>query len=207
MPALGVILMAMATGERIEVEPLRPAPRDWSAAIVWASAFVWLVILLGAIASTRYTCRTPVTEPASILAEMVSKELTYRVEYGHFADLRFDGEDDLPAEHPNTYFPAVEKLAPDRRHEVSSPHELPISWRRLGASPRPKLWRCGYAAFAGEGERPKSFLARRAFTSGRQGGPWFYAVALCPVKAHRLDAYVVSSDSPQLVVIEDAAAN
>lgn len=174
---------------------------------------VVIIALLAALATVglrRWVARARTTEAVSMLAEMNSKEQTYRMEFGTFLPLRADGDVTSPSpnEPATAFFPISPGVASfdSVRSPVSVANSAgwPASWRAIGVSPRDTSLYCTYMTNAGGAGQavPAAATYGAALVTG-VAAPWFYGLAACNMNGPAgypadVTVFGLSSTSPTL---------
>lgn len=175
-----------------------------------------VVVIIGALAALgtigfrRWVARARTTEAVTMLAEISSKEQTYRMEAALFLPLRADGNVTLPS--PDESAAAFFPIAPNSGAfdsvrtpvTVADSAQWPPSWRTVGVSPRDTALYCTYMANAGEaGQSPPAGGSFGARLVTGTAAPWFYALAACNLSGasgfpDEVAVFGLSSTSPTL---------
>ena len=178
-------------------------------------AIVSILAAMGSFGYRRWVARARLTEGVSMLAEMNSKEQSYRMEFGTFTPLRADGNAAQPSpDEPGTaFFPTNPNAA--SFDSVRSPASVgnsaawPNSWRAVGVSPRDTVLYCTYLTNAGGAAQPVPAAATfgTALVSG-VAAPWFYGLAACNLNGPSgfpasVTVLGISSTSPNLRTFND----
>jgi len=174
---------------------------------------VVIIAILAALATVgfrRWIARARTTEAVSMLAEMNSKEQTYRMEFGTFLPLRADGDVTSPSpdEPATAFFPISPGVASfdSVRSPVSVANSAgwPASWKAIGVSPRDTSLYCTYMTNAGGAGQavPAAATYGAALVTG-VAAPWFYGLAACNMNGPAgypadVTVFGLSSTSPTL---------
>ena len=169
-----------------------------------------ILAAMGTIGFRRWIARARTTEAVAMLAEMNSKEQTYRMEFGTFLPLRADNSVVLPSpnEAATAFFPISPSAATfeSARTPVSVANSAgwPTSWRAIGVSPRDTSLYCTYLTNAGNAAEavPAGATFGAALVSGT-AAPWFYGLAACNMNGAsgypaEVTVFGLSSTSPTL---------
>ena len=121
-----------------------------------------------------------------MLAEMNSKEQSYRMEFGTFLPLRADGNVTLPSpdEPATAFYPISPNSASfESAREATSVADntlWPTAWKAVGVSPRDTSLYCTYMTNAGGAGQavPAGATFGAALVAG-VAAPWFYGLAAC----------------------------
>lgn len=169
-----------------------------------------ILAALGTVGFRRWVARARTTEVVAMLAEMNSKEQTYRMEFGTFLPLRADGNTTLPS--PDEAAAAFYPVSPSSAgfesartaNSIGSSASWPTSWRAVGVSPRDTSLYCTYMTNAGGAAQ--EVPAGASFGSRLVAGtaaPWFYGLAACNMNGpsgypSAVTVFGISSTSPSL---------
>lgn len=178
-------------------------------------AIIAILAAIGSFGYRRWVARARLTEAVSMLAEMNSKEQSYRMEFGTFTPLRADGNTAQPSpDEPGTaFFPTNPNAASfdsvRTPASVSNSGTWPTSWRAAGVSPRDTVLYCTYLTNAGGAAQPVPAGATygAALVSG-VAAPWFYGLAACNLNGPsgfpgNVTVLGISSTSPNLRTFND----
>ena len=169
-----------------------------------------ILAALGSAGFRRWIARARTTEAVTMLAEMNSKEQTYRMEFGSFLPLRADNVMTLPS--PNEPAAAFFPISPSAANfesartavSVASSAAWPTSWKAIGVSPRDTSLYCTYMTNAGNAADaiPAGATFGAALVSG-VAAPWFYGLAACIMNGPSgypadVTVFGLSSTSPTL---------
>jgi prepilin-type N-terminal cleavage/methylation domain-containing protein len=165
---------------------------------------------MGTIGFRRWIARARSTEAVAMLAEMNSKEQTYRMEFGTFLPLRADGNTTLPS--PDEPAAAFYPVSPNSASfesartatSVANNAAWPAAWRAVGISPRDTSLYCTYMTNAGGAgdEVPAGTRFGGPLIAG-VAAPWFYALGACNMNGPAgypsdVTVFGLSSTSPNL---------
>ena len=179
---------------------------------------VVIIAILAAIGSfgfRRWVGRARSTEAVTMLAEMNSKEQTYRMEMGDFMPLRADGNVTLPSpdEPAAAFFPISPNAATFESVRtavsVSDSTRWPTSWKAVGVSPRDTSLYCTYMTNAGSaGQAVPAGATFGAMLIAGTASPWFYGLAACNLNGPAgfpadVSIFAVSSTSARLRSFND----
>jgi prepilin-type N-terminal cleavage/methylation domain-containing protein len=164
--------------------------RDRAFTLVELMIVVVIISILAAIATVgfrRYVARARMTETASVLAEMASKEQVYFLEFGRYLPLRADGNltQPSPDEASNAFYPldaGSASLESSRTcTSITDPAAWPASWRAVGLRPHDTVLYCTYLLNAGGNGQavPGTFGQGLVGPTGATSPSWFYALAAC----------------------------
>lgn len=169
-----------------------------------------ILAALGTVGLRRWIARARTTEAVAMLAEMNSKEQTYRMEFGTFLPLRADGDVTLPSadEPAAAFYPTSPNAASFEsvRTAVSVANSAawPAAWKAIGVSPRDTSLYCTYMTNAGGAAQ--AVPAGATYGNGLVAGvaaPWFYALGACNMNGPagypgEVTVFGLSSTSPTL---------
>lgn len=171
---------------------------------------IGLLAALGGFGFRRWVAKARTTEAVAMLAEMNSKEQSYRMEFGTFLPLRADGNLTQPSpDEPATAFypisPSAAAFESARTAvNVSNSAAWPAAWRTVGVSPRDTGLYCTYLSNAGGAGQAVPVAA--TFGTKLVGGtaaPWFYGLAACNLNGPSgyptdVTVFGISNTSPAL---------
>jgi type IV pilus assembly protein PilA len=173
-------------------------------------AIIGILAAIGSFGYRRWIGRARLTEAVTMLAEMNSKEQTYRMEFGTYLPLRADGNVTLPSpdEAAAAFYPISPAAASFEsvRTAVSIADSTlwPASWRAIAVSPRDTSLYCTYMTNAGNAADaiPAGAPLGAALVNGT-AAPWFYGLAACNLNTpagYPADSTIlgISSTSPTL---------
>jgi prepilin-type N-terminal cleavage/methylation domain-containing protein len=151
---------------------------------------VVIISILAAIATVgfrRYIARARLSETASVLAEMASKEQVYFLEFGRYLPLRADGNltQPSPDEASSAFYPldaSSGSLESTRTStSITNPTAWPASWRAVGLRPHDTVLYCTYMVNAGgNGQAVPGTLGKGLVGTITANSPsWFYGLAAC----------------------------
>lgn len=186
-----------------------------------------VVVLLGILASIgtvgyrRYVGRARTSEAVAMLAEMVSKEQVYFLEFGSYLPL--DNKAELPvnpaAASDATGGEAAALFYPrnpgDTTFESTRTAQtlgtLPLSWQYVGVRPTNRVLYCTY--YAGAGNRGSIPAAANTLGIQVMGSvaitqPWFYALGSCNLNGESaypagMTTFALTSITPTLRILND----
>lgn len=193
---------------------MRPSRSSASAFTLVELMIVVVIIMalaaLGTIGFRRWIAKARSTEAVTMLAEMNSKEQTYRMEFGTFLPLRADGNVTQPSpdEPAAAFYPSSPNDAAFESSRtavtIANSAAWPASWKTVGLSPRDTSLYCTYLTNAGGAGQ--AVPAGAVFGTALVGGvaaPWFYGLAACnmngpPGWSDEVSVFGLSSTSPTL---------
>lgn len=143
-----------------------------------------LLATLGAVLFKRHVVGERVSEATSMLTELANKEQSVRNGGGQFITLRADARSGAPDEAPGAFYPAP---ADDARlsaagvaTRIDDSSRWPSGWRAIDLRPTTSVLYCTYLVNTGERGRPDPSLRFGSeLVPMDDGGPWFYALAVC----------------------------
>jgi len=171
---------------------------------------IMILAALGTIGFRRWVARARTTEAVAMLAEMNSKEQTYRMEFGTFLPLRADGNATLPSPDESTaaFFPVSPSSSgfesSRTANSIGNSATWPASWRAAGVSPRDTSLYCTYMTNAGgAGQAVPGAATFGAKLVTGTAAPWFYGLAACNMSGaagfpSSVTVMGISSSSPTL---------
>jgi type IV pilus assembly protein PilA len=171
---------------------------------------IGLLAALGGFGFRRWIAKARTTEAVAMLAEMNSKQQSYRMEFGTFLPLRADNNVAQPSPNePASAFYPTSPSAPtfDSARvpfSVSDSASWPAAWRTVGVSPRDTSLYCTYMSNAGGGGQAVPVAATFGVNLvGGTAAPWFYALAACNMNGPSgypadVTVFGLSSTSPSL---------
>jgi prepilin-type N-terminal cleavage/methylation domain-containing protein len=151
-------------------------------------AILGVLSALATVGYRRYVGRARLTEAATILAEMVSKQQVYYLEFGGYLPLR---PDTTAVPSPNEDAAGFYPISPaDAAFEsartatsIADPTAWPTAWRSVGLRPREQRLFCTYTLNAGRAADPapagSTYGTPLLGTISSTSPPWFYALAAC----------------------------
>jgi prepilin-type N-terminal cleavage/methylation domain-containing protein len=150
-------------------------------------AILGVLAALASVGYRRYVGRARLTEAATILAEMVSKEQIYYLEFGGYLPLRPDTTAvPSPNEDATGFYPvspsATTFESARTATSIADATAWPTAWRSVGLRPREQRLYCTYMLNAGLAASPAPAGTYGAGLLGpisATSPPWFYALAAC----------------------------
>jgi type IV pilus assembly protein PilE len=173
-----------------DVPPNRSVRLQAGFSLIEMLIVVAIIGVLSAIATVgyrRYVGRARLTEATTMLAEMVSKEQVYFLEFGGYHPLRPDSTA-VPSPNENVggfwpVSPAATGFESARTAtSIANPAGWPASWRAVGLRPRMQSLYCTYmlnAGRSGDAAPSGSVYGPQVLGTTTAGPPWFYALAAC----------------------------
>ena len=171
---------------------------------------IGLLAAVGGFGFRRWVAKARTTEAVAMLAEMNSKEQTYRMEFGTYLPLRADANVTQPSpdEPATAYYPISPNAATfeSARTSVSVANSAawPAAWKTVGLGPRDTGLYCTYLANAGgAGQAVPAAASFGTLLVGGTAAPWFYALAACNLNGPagypaEVTVFGISSTSPAL---------
>jgi prepilin-type N-terminal cleavage/methylation domain-containing protein len=178
-------------------------------------AIISILAAIGSFGYRRWIGRARLTEGVTMLAEMNSKEQSYRMEFGTFLPLRADANATMPSpdEPGPAFFPSNPNAASfdSVRTPVSVANSAvwPVAWRAVGVSPRDTSLYCTYLTNAGgAGQAVPAGAPMGAMLVAGVAAPWFYGLAACNLNgpagfSANVTVLGISSTSPALRTFND----
>lgn len=169
-----------------------------------------ILAAMGSFGFRRWVAKARTTEAVAMLAEMNSKEQSYRMEFGTFLPLRADGNVTLPS--PDEPAAAFYPISPNAASfesartatSVANNALWPASWKAVGVSPRDTSLYCTYMTNAGGAGQavPVGAPYGSALVAG-VAAPWFYSLGACNMNGPAgypadVTTFGISSTSPNL---------
>lgn len=173
-------------------------------------AIIGLLAALGGFGFRRWVAKARTTEAVAMLAEMNSKEQSYRMEFGTFLPLRADNNltQPSPDEPASAYYPSSPSAASfdsaGNAVNVANSAGWPAAWKTVGVSPQDNSLYCTYMTNAGGAGQaipdPTSYGAK--LVSGTAAA-WFYVLGACNLNGPAgypadVTIFGISSTSPAL---------
>jgi prepilin-type N-terminal cleavage/methylation domain-containing protein len=175
-----------------------------------------VVVILGilaAIASVgyrRYIARARSGEAVAMLAEMASKEQSYKLEFASYLPLRADNKANLPSpdEASTAFYPidAGSSALDSARTQIAIGNAAlwPQGWQAVGLRPRDTGLYCTYLTNAGgAGDDPSALKFGKILIGANNTAPWFYGLAACnldstPGYPDEVSIFAITNLSPTL---------
>jgi prepilin-type N-terminal cleavage/methylation domain-containing protein len=174
-----------------------------------------ILAAIGTIGFRKYIARARSGEAVAMLAEMSSKEQSYKLEFANYLPLRADNKADLPSpdEAEDAFYPiAAGSAALDSARtpiSISDATKWPQGWQAVGLRPRDTVLYCTYLTNAGTAGNDTSGLKYGALLIGvNTAAPWFYSLAACnldstPGYPDNVSIFALSNLSPTLRVFNE----
>jgi len=175
---------------------------------------ICVLAALGTVGFKRYVARARSGEAVAMLAEMSSKEQTYKLEFANYLPLRADNKADLPSpnESADAFYPvsAGSSVLESARTAISvaDSSKWPDGWKAVGIRPRDSQLYCTYLTNAGNAGNDTSGLKYGALVVGASAAPWFYSLAACNLDGasgypDNVSIYTISSVSSSLRIFNE----
>jgi prepilin-type N-terminal cleavage/methylation domain-containing protein len=169
-----------------------------------------ILAALGTIGFRKYVAKARTGEAVAMLAEMSSKEQTYKLEFAAYLPLRADNKADLPS--PDEAASAFYPISPDSAvfesartaTSIGTSTAWPAGWQSVGLRPRDTSLYCTYLTNAGNAGHATAGLKYGSILVGSStGAPWFYSLAACnldtkPGYPDEVTIFAISSTSSTL---------
>jgi prepilin-type N-terminal cleavage/methylation domain-containing protein len=165
---------------------------------------VVIIGVLAAIASIgyrKYISRARSSEAIAMLAEMNSKEQSYKLEFAAYLPLRADEAE--TAFYP--VFPNSASFESTRTQTtIADITKWPAGWQAVGMRPRDTGLYCTYMTNAGSaGNDTKALKYGSVLIGANTAAPWFYSLAACNLAPKtgypdEVSIFAMSSLSPTL---------
>ena len=178
---------------------------------------VVIICVLAALATVgfkRWVARARSGEAVAMLAEMSSKEQTYKLEFANYIPLRADNNADLPSpnESETAFYPvaAGSSVLESARTatSISDSTKWPDGWKAVGVRPRDNQLYCTYMTNAGNAGNDTSALKYGALVVGATAAPWFYSLAACNLEGKSgypddVSVFAISSVSSSMRIFNE----
>ena len=151
-----------------------------------------VVVIIGVLAALatigyrKYISRARSGEAVAMLAEMNSKEQSYKLEFAAYLPLRADNNATLPSadEAETAFYPvSANSSSFDSTRTVTSIADTtkwPQGWQAVGLRPRDTGLYCTYMTNAGNaGSDTKALKYGSVLIGNNTAAPWFYSLAAC----------------------------
>src|SRR6185369_6319302 len=174
-----------------------------------------ILAAIGTIGYRKWIARARSGEAVAMLAEMSSKEQSYKLEFATYLPLRADNKADLPSadEADSAFYPvAAASAAFDSARTPTSIADMtkwPQGWQAVGLRPRDTALYCTYLTNAGGvGSDTKNLNYGSILIGANVGAPWFYSLAACNLDTKtgypgEVSIFAISSQSPSLRVFNE----
>lgn len=183
---------------------------------------VGILATIGGFGYRRYVGRAKAVEATAMLAEIVSKEITYFAENAWYVPLRNDdstapsGDEAVAAFYP--WDPSVTwdsartaKAIPVQGPGARCAGCWPLAWRDIGVRPKYSELYCTYLANAGgEGSAPTAGTVGAGLLppASANSPAWFYGLGVCNLNGEAgfpdaVTTFVLTSASPKIVPLNE----
>jgi prepilin-type N-terminal cleavage/methylation domain-containing protein len=177
---------------------------------------------LGTVGFKRYLGRARTSEAVAMLAEMVSKEQVYFLEFGSYLPL--DNKTSSPTAAVASGATGVETAALfyprdpanaafESTRTAQALATLPLSWQYLGVRPKDRVLYCTYFAGAGNAGSlaPSTAPALGSTVMGTAAAitqPWYYVLAACNLNgaagySSAVSIFALTSITPTLQMLNE----
>jgi len=147
---------------------------------------IGVLAAIGAFGYRKWISRARSGEAIAMLAEMNSKEQSYKLEFATYLPLRADNKPDLPSpdEVESAFYPvSANSSAFDSTRTATSIADTtkwPQGWQAVGMRPRDTVLYCTYLTNAGSaGSDTKNLKYGSVLVGNSTAAPWFYSLAAC----------------------------
>jgi prepilin-type N-terminal cleavage/methylation domain-containing protein len=179
---------------------------------------VVIIGVLAAIATVGYRKwigRARSGEAVAMLAEMSSKEQSYKLEFAAYLPLRADNKPDLPSpdEVETAFYPVSANSSTFDsvrvQTSIADSTKWPQGWQAVGIRPRDVGLYCTYMTNAGLAGNSTANLKYGSLLIGTNtAAPWFYTLAACNLSPttgypNEVSIFSLSSQSPVLRVFNE----
>ena len=179
---------------------------------------VVIIGILAAIASIGYRKwigRARSGEAVAMLAEMNSKEQSYRLEFASYLPLRADNKADLPSadEAETAFYPVAANSSTfdstRTQTSIADTTKWPQGWQAVGLRPRDNGLYCTYLTNAGgAGDDTKNLKYGAVLIGTNTAAPWFYSLGVCNLDPKtgypdEVSVFALSSLSPALRIFNE----
>jgi len=174
-----------------------------------------ILAAIGSVGYRKWIGRARSGEAVAMLAEMSSKEQSYRLEFASYLPLRADNKADLPSpdESAAAFYPVAAGSASldsaRTQTSIADATKWPQGWQAVGVRPRDTGLYCTYLTNAGAaGSDTKNLKYGSILIGANTGAPWFYSLAACnldptPGYPDNVSIFAISSQSPSLRVFNE----
>ena len=176
---------------------------------------IGILAAIGAFGYRKWISRARSGEAIAVLAEMNSKEQSYKLEFATYLPLRADNKPDLPSpdEDEGAFYPVAANSASfDSTRTVTSIANTtlwPQGWQAVGLRPRDTGLYCTYLTNAGSaGNDTKNLKFGSVLIGTNTAAPWFYSLGVCnlsPTTGYpdEVSVFALTSLSPTLRVFNE----
>ncbi|HET6148286.1 MAG TPA: prepilin-type N-terminal cleavage/methylation domain-containing protein [Polyangia bacterium] len=176
---------------------------------------IGILAAIGAFGYRTWISRARSGEAIAVLAEMNSKEQSYKLEFATYLPLRADNKPDLPSpdEAAGAFYPLDASSATfdstRTATSIADPTLWPQGWQAVGLRPRDTSLYCTYLTNAGSaGNDTKNLKFGSVLIGNNTAAPWFYSLGVCnlsPTTGYpdEVSVFALSSLSPTLRVFNE----
>ena len=169
-----------------------------------------ILAAMGTVGYRKWIGRARSGEAVAMLAEMNSKEQSYKLEFATYLPLRADNKPDLPSpdEVESAFYPVSANSATfdsaRTQTTIADTTKWPTGWSAVGLRPRDTGLYCTYLTNAGSaGNDTKNLKYGSVLIGTNTAAPWFYSLAACnldptPGYPDNVSIFALSSQSPTL---------
>jgi prepilin-type N-terminal cleavage/methylation domain-containing protein len=147
---------------------------------------IGVLAAIGTIGYRKWIGRARSGEAVAMLAEMSSKEQSYKLEFATYLPLRADNNATLPSadEVAAAFYPVPADSATfdsvRTPTNIADPTKWPQGWQAVGLRPRDTSLYCTYLTNAGgAGADTKGLKFGVVLIGTNTAAPWFYSLAAC----------------------------
>ena len=199
---------------------MRASNRTFDHGFTLVELMIVVVILgilaaIGTIGYRKWIGRARSGEAVAMLAEMNSKEQSYKLEFATYLPLRADNKTDLPSadEADTAFYPVAANSSTfdstRTQTSIADTTKWPQAWQAVGLRPRDTGLYCTYLTNAGgAGSDTKNLKYGSVLIGNNTAAPWFYSLAACNLDPKtgypdNVSIFAMSSLSPSLRVFNE----
>ena len=176
---------------------------------------IGVLAALGTMGYRKWIGRARSGEAIAMLAEMSSKEQSYKLEFAAYLPLRADNKPDLPSpdEVETAFYPVFANSSTfDSTRTMTSiadSTKWPQGWQAVGIRPRDVGLYCTYMTNAGLAGNSTANLKYGSLVIGANtAAPWFYSLAACNLSPttgypNEVSIFAISSLTPMLRIFNE----